>query len=587
MLPFGLDLTTVLLVLGAIILVAVVLGLLLGLTGLTGGGGAGKAATELDKQRRGSRNWATWKQVRRDLADDPTNPDPARLRLCNLDGHPLANPRLRSKLVLAPSGAGKTPRVVVPDLLRHDGPAVVTSIKSDVRELTQASREARGQVWVFDPSNPTTSARWSPLAHINTWADALDASRWIQESSKADSSGGVQDREFWDAQARLLLAPLLYLAARSGRTMSDVAELVVDGQETESFVTNQLADLPETGPRIHWARFTGLEHKTKSSVMITAATILEAWTHPRVAETVNVLAGDHDALDLDRLLDGSNTLYLVSPASEQEMFTPIYETLINAITMRVEKAADRGIALNPPLLLALDEAANIAPLRKLDYLASAGAGQGILVLSVWQDEGQIESIYGPAKARTIRANHYATVYLPGIQDHQTLMHLSDQIGRDSMRQTSTSTNRDGTSTTISHHELDVAPPSWLRQLDSGQAIVILGHYAPILGHIPAWYENKKLRAQIPADVAERFDQAFSRSKRRNRRKQTPAPAVADSGYQPQVPQSPPWTPSIPKETSYRPAPARPASVEATRPPWQRDDSAQGWFANEYRKNLSN
>lgn len=592
MLPFGLDLTTVLLIVGGIVGVAVLLGVMLGVLGLTGRGG-GKDVDGLEQQRRTSTNWARWKQVRRDLAADPSAPDPARLRLCHLDGHPLANPRLRSKLVLAPSGAGKTPRVVVPDVLAHEGPAVVTSIKADVLELTRASRESRGHVWVFDPSNPHTSARWSPLAHITSWADALDAARWIQESSKADSSsGGVQDRDFWDAQARFLLAPLLYLAARSHHTMGDVAELVVGGQETESFVTHQLAGLAESGPQVYWARFTGLEHKTKSSVMITAATILEAWTHPRVAETVNVLAGDAEALDLDKLLEGHNTLYLVSPASEQAMFTPIYESLINAITMRVERAyqARGSLALDPPLLLALDEAANIAPLRNLDYLASAGAGQGILVLSVWQDEGQIESIYGPAKARTIRANHYATIYLPGIQDHQTLAHLSDQIGRDSMRQTSTSSNRDGTSTTVSHHELDVAPPAWIRQLGSGQVIVILGHYAPILGTIPAWYEDKKLRALIPTEVAERFDRAHSRKPNKTtRRAKTPrANSISDDdGYRPQVLPAPPWKPSTPAPTDYRPAPPRPATTGHEPPPWQADDdSSQGWFANEYRKNLS-
>ena len=40
----------------------------------------------------------------------------------------------------------------------------------------------------------------------------------------------------------------------------------------------------EAGPMIYWSRFVGLEQRTKSSVLVTAATVLEAWTHPRVAK---------------------------------------------------------------------------------------------------------------------------------------------------------------------------------------------------------------------------------------------------------------------------------------------------------------
>lgn len=514
--PFGLDLMTILLGVGALIVAAVLIGLLVG---LVDGPKDRRNRDDLQAQRLASHNWASLKAVK-ELRVERDDTDPRRLRLCMLAGKQLANPPLRSKLVLAPSGAGKTPRVVIPDVLLHHGPAVVASIKGDVLALTRQHRSTLGEVWVFDPSEVVgPSARWSPIAHITSWAEALDAARWIQESSKADGAGGVQDRDFWDAQARFLLAPLLFLAARRNKTIGDVAELVTGGEDTEHLVAKELATTGEPGPSTYWARFTGLEHRTKSSVLVTAATVLEAWTHPRVAAAVNVLAGEAGVLDPDKLLDGgAHTLYLVAPASEQSMFTPIYETLVNAITMRVERAAQArgGIALDPPLLLEIDEAANIAPLRNLDKLASRGAGEGIIVVSVWQDEGQIETIYGPAKARTILANHFSKVYLAGIQDHQTLVNLSQQIGRDPMRQTSTTTGEKSRSSTTSFHELDVAPPSWIRQMDADQAIVIAGRFPSILGSIPGWFESTEMRALIPADVAAAFDSFHGTPKGRKR-----------------------------------------------------------------------
>lgn len=562
MLPFGLDWITILLGILGVIVASVLLGLLLSLVG-----GRDKR-DDLQAQRLASKNWATLGSVK-ELRVDRKDPDPRRLRLCMLEGKQLANPPLRSKLVLAPSGAGKTPRVVVPDVLLHQGPAVVASIKGDVLALTRQHRATLGEVWVFDPSGVVgPSARWSPIAHITCWAEALDAARWIQESSKAGAggSGGVQDRDFWDAQARFLLAPLLFLAARRNRTIGDVAELVTGGEETEQVVVNELNVIGEPGPGTYWARFTGLEHRTKSSVLVTAATVLEAWTHPRVAAAVNVLAGESGVFDPAKLLDGgAHTLFLVAPSSEQALFTPIYETLVNSITMRVERAAQArgGIAIDPPLLLELDEAANIAPLRNLDQLASRGAGEGIIVVSVWQDEGQIETQYGPTKARTILANHYSKVYLAGIQDHRTLVHLSEQIGKDPMRQISTTVGDRNSSSSTSYHELEVAPPSWIRRIEPDQAIVIAGRFPTILGAVPGWFESRELRDLIPTDIAAAFDKFHgSKPKGKKRRSRTKTP--------------PTKTVMVPKADLLKHQPPTPNALGSE------DESSRDWFADDLR-----
>ena len=49
----------------------------------------------------------------------------------------------------------------------------------------------------------------------------------------------------------------------------------------------------------------------------------------------------------------------------------------------------------------LDEAANIAPLRKLDTYATTGAGMGIQFCSTWHNLAQVTSVYGKDKAATV------------------------------------------------------------------------------------------------------------------------------------------------------------------------------------------
>ena len=66
---------------------------------------------------------------------------------------------------------------------------------------------------------------------------------------------------------------------------------------------------------------------------------------------------------------------------------------VPASPSRLHAALATVLAMHP-LLLALDEAGNIAPIKRLPEIASAGGGQGALLESVWQDEGQIIARYG-------------------------------------------------------------------------------------------------------------------------------------------------------------------------------------------------
>lgn len=482
--------------------------------GVTGPTRHGRKSIEAQRAR--SRKWASLRDVKK-LRDD--GPSPSRVRLCELQNRQLYNETNRSLMVVAPSGAGKTPRVVVPICVTHDGPAVITSVKADVLSLTYADREKRGPVWVFDPTESQgLTAHWSPIARVRTWADALDAAHWIQDCAGRDALGGVENAKFWEDQARFLLAPLVFYAARSGGTIVDVARMLSSDDGTRRDITDGLAVLGDPDAIAYWTQFDGLDPRTRSNVIATATSIIEPWRHPRIRNAVEVHAGE-DALDLDFITQGRGTLYLVSPAAEQSQFTAIFTCLVNAIAMKVEREAQRrgGLPLERPLLLMLDEAANIAPLPKLDEVASKAAGEGMIVVSVWQDLGQIEKIYGPARTRTIISNHFAKVYLPGISDQATLEQLSQAVGRDMFVSESASWSEQGRSSTVSEHELAVAPPDWLRRLPVDTAIVLVSRYPAIQGQIPAWFEDPGIRARIDPHVAKQFDDFYGGADRQTRR----------------------------------------------------------------------
>src|SRR5262249_22052367 len=111
----------------------------------------------------------------------------------------------------------------------------------------------------------------------------------------------------------------------------------------------------------------------------TAETILEAYADPRV-----LARSRQNDVDLQEFLDGgSHTLYLSSTVREQRRLRPLFVAFIQSVIQAAyERSAATGEPLDPPLLIVLDEAANIAPLPDLDVLASTGAGQGVQLLTV-------------------------------------------------------------------------------------------------------------------------------------------------------------------------------------------------------------
>ena len=175
-------------------------------------------------------------------------------------------------------------------------------------------------------------------------------------------------------------------------------------------------------------------------------------------------------VDPAALLAGSDTLYLCAPAHDQRRLTPLFVRGPRAV---VDGAYDRvartGRPLDPPLLVVLDEAANIAPVPDLDALAATAAGHGIQLVTVWHDLAQITARFGP-RATTVVNNHRAKLFLSGISDPATLDYASHLVGDEERRRppATTSGGRSGRSTTRSPTLRRLAPPDALRRTAAGR-----------------------------------------------------------------------------------------------------------------------
>jgi type IV secretion system protein VirD4 len=388
----------------------------------------------------------------------------------------LATEARQSVIVFGPTQSRKTSGFAVPSILEWEGPVIATSVKADLVGDTIAHRRRRGEVACFDPSGSTglPSAGWSPLPAARSWPGARRVASSMTDGGKT-SAGTMDDGDFWYATATKMLAPLLFAAASGSRQMTDVVRWVDTQEEAEVLELLYAAGVPEAVAAAH--SLFGKEERQRSSIYTTVETILE----PYGEDADGGIDHDHQNIDASRLVSGHNTLYLCAPAHDQRRLSPLFTAVLRQVLEHVYVSVTRtGSPLDPPLLVVLDEAANIAPLSDLDSVAATAAGHGVQLVSIWHDLAQITARYGTRSA-TVVNNHRAKVFLSGISDPSTLDYASHLIGDEEVLLPAfTSGGQGGPTTTRSPSSRRLAPPQALRRIPPGEGVLVYG------GLPPAW-----------------------------------------------------------------------------------------------------
>jgi type IV secretion system protein VirD4 len=434
--------------------------------------------------------WAS----RRDLAPlRVPAPQPGRLTLGRSRGALLAAEERQSVIVIGPTQTHKTSGLAIPALLEWEGPVLCTSVKSDLLAHTVSRRESLGEVWVFDPAQVTAleRSRATPLRGAGDWEGALRVAHWLAGAAKSGARD-LSDADFWFSNAEKLIAPLLFAAASSGRTMESVVTWLDEGPEvSESTVKALLEKTKVAASKRAYMATQNREERQRSSVYTTAETILSAFADPRVAE--ETAYPDYTPADL---LAGKNTLYLVAPTREQERLRTVFSALIQELLSVVEgRAAQHGEPISPALLVLLDECANIAPFPGLDETASTAAGLGVQLVTIFQDLAQMQARFG-RRAPTIFNNHGAKVVGNGISDVETLTYLSRLIGVGEFGQRSISTSRGERgrrSQTEGDTYRELAPGHLVRQRRAGSAILVYRNLPAAMIELRPWFEEEGLR----------------------------------------------------------------------------------------------
>ena len=472
-----------------------------GALGLLASGGIGSLvlagrAGALPRAGTGAR-WARSGELRR-LRRGQSNARGGRLVLGRRGARLLYAEHRHALVAFGPPQSGKSAGIAIPALLEWNGPAVASSIKTDLLSATRARREALGEVLVFDPFGlaQTRSHTWSPLHGATTWDGALEVAWRLASAGELDRRG-VEGGDFWAVAAEQRLAPLLYTAAAGGAGMDSVVRWV-NGQgareldETLARITGAAQDEAAlAGAHAAYDAVRAFEaqaDRTRTSIEATAQTLLRAYRFQRVLQSAA-----SSEITADRVLDQAATLYLIGDAKASKLLRPLFLALLGEVVDRAyERATLAGGALERPLLLCLDEAGNVAPLPHLAEIASTAPSHNIQLVTIFHDLAQARSRYGQ-QAETVVNSHRARMLLPGVADLDTLRYFAGLIGEEEARDRTHTTGAGGSSRSTSRRRRPLIAAEALRQLPDGHALLLYGRVAPTRLRLRRWFEDRRLR----------------------------------------------------------------------------------------------
>ncbi len=341
-----------------------------------------------------------------------------------------------SVMILGPPRSGKTSSLIIPNVLIANGPVVSTSTKPDVLDATVSARQRLGRCHLFDPtgsvrrSDDLVPLRWSPLQSCGTWPGALAMARsLVVVGSPTPHAGSAEGGgSHWTERSQALLAPLLHAAALDGADMRTVLTWVDRHQALPA--QQILAGVPGRTTELARNLLDGIvltEERELSGIWSTTSGALSGFRSDQVLDTTS-----NPTFDPADFVESSDTVFIAAPAHQQAMVAPLVVGLLEDVRRAAyahhASSVDGHRSLpGPPLLLALDEVANIAPLPDLPAMVSEGGGQGVITVACFQDLSQARSRW-PGRADGFTSLFGTTAVLPGIGDVATLQALSTLAG---------------------------------------------------------------------------------------------------------------------------------------------------------------
>jgi type IV secretory pathway TraG/TraD family ATPase VirD4 len=409
---------------------------------------------------------------------------------------------------------GKSTSRVIPAIMDAPGVVVATSNKRDVVDATRGHRASLGgEVWVFDPqglAEEECSWYWDPCSWVRGQDGGPDAQ--VRAAELADHFAASVDNAdkgdaFFEPEGLELLSGLILAAALDERPITDVFTWVTNSSSAEQ---RPVKILDEHGFDLAAAAVSeqyNTPEKQKGGIFATAKKMCSILKYQQIRSWVTPpQPGERGRREFDVtafVRSTSDTLYLLSEEGKGSG-GPMVTALAAAVADAGKREGIRyGGRMPIPMLIVLDEAANIVRWRDLPKQYSHFGSRGIVVMTILQSWAQGVRCWGPEGMGALWSAANIKVLGSGLDDAAFLRDRSDMVGGHHELVTSVSRGQrpdSATQSTSLTTEITLTT-SELGAMPRGRALVFVAGHRPTLVRTVPWMERGD-EAVIRASIAE-------------------------------------------------------------------------------------
>jgi type IV secretory pathway TraG/TraD family ATPase VirD4 len=383
-------------------------------------------------------------------------------------------------------------------ILDAPGAVIATSTRTDLVEVTGPVRAKVGPLQVFNPSGIgglASTVTFDPIAGCAVPTTANYRAADLLSGVASPGAGG--DREFWTAQAQRALAALLHAAALGGASMRDVLAWVADPDAGGQEIQRYLRRSSEPAYVSDAFQFLTTNDRTRSSICATIMPALGWLTDPTAAAAATTPdtpdgagVGGVAGFDVPALLAQRGTVYMLG--AEDAQVGPLVTALTGHIAREARRLAalQRGGRLDPPLTLALDEAALICPIPLDNWTADMG-GRGVTIHIAAQSRAQLRQRWGDTGAAAILNNAATVLIYGGTRDEDDLTAYSMLTGHRDER-VATLDER-GYLTATTSRQVPVLSQAQIAQLPARRVVIIRRGMPPAVGTVAMAWRRRDVR----------------------------------------------------------------------------------------------
>jgi len=392
-------------------------------------------------------------------------------------------------MIVAPTGAGKTTRYVIPNLLTMDDCSfVVTDPAGELFAQTAGALQAKGfEVQVFAPESPNYSLQYNPLSNLSSFAHIDQVAQTIIRSAYPDASG---DTQFFNDGATDVISMLIRCLMAAGPeylNLGNVQYLLQSWGDLGSGLNEFMRKYADDTADAQFRGFIAGNEKTTQSFISTATTALKPLNDP---EMQNLLC--RNELRFEGLRERKTALFFILPSNKVKFYSFLmnlfYVDLFDVLMQKLphnERAAGRKFL---PVHLMMDEFGHTS-IPEFSTVCTTIRKHEVSLSVILQYFSQLETNYGKAEAQTIiEGGFQSKMFLPGLST-QASQEVEAMLGKQLVNEV----RWDGQS---NFREQNLMNADRIRTMADNKAIFMTSNKEAIMLETMRSFENKRFVQQM-------------------------------------------------------------------------------------------